>query len=45
MFEAYKDTRNSMASTDSNQHLMSEDEHRIKAAFKYPKYLPLSDQR
>ena len=29
---------------DSSQLLMSVSEHRIVAAFKYPKYLPLSDQ-
>ena len=44
MSETYKNTPNSMALTDSNQHLMSEDGHRIVAAFKYPKYFPLSDQ-
>ena len=33
-----------MTSTDSNQYLIAEDGHRIKATFKYPKYLPLSHQ-
>ena len=35
---------NWMDSPDSSQHLMSVVGHRIKAAFEYPKYLPLSDQ-
>ena len=33
-----------MESSDSSQHLMLVSGHCIKAAFKYPKYLPMSDQ-